>query len=499
MTVSTTTNVSSSAGNGVTTAFSFNHIFYDEDHLVVTVDGITKTISTDYTVSGEANPAGGTVTFLSAPANGTEVVITRTVPYSQDTDFEDFDGNPSDVTEKQFDLCVMMSQQLKDANDRALKAPVGEAFDGTLPAAASRASKYLAFDVDGDPIVTEGTDDATPISAFMATVVDDETAAEALATLGFSTFIQTLINDADAATARSTLGAAALGANSDITSLTGLTTQLAYPQDFRLTLTTATPVTTSDVTGATTIYCTPYKGNAIALYNGTKWNTRNSAEFSLALGTLTSGKPYDVFCYDNNGVPTLEFLAWTSDTARATALAYQNGVLVKSGDATRRYIGTFYTTSTTQTEDSASNRYLWNYYNRVERKMQKSDATSAWAYTNATIRYANNNSANIISFICGVPEEPVHVNLFTRVSNTNAGVQINNYIGLDSGTAGLGFIGTYASGVIPGANYTIDKFCDYAALHTGKHFYSWLEASVATGTTTWDGGAIYGLSGSIRA
>ena len=34
----------------------------------------------------------------------------------------------------------------------------------------------------------------------------------------------------------------------------------AAVQDFRLTLTTAVPVTTADVTGATTVYCTPYKG-----------------------------------------------------------------------------------------------------------------------------------------------------------------------------------------------------------------------------------------------
>ena len=108
-------------------------------------------------------------------------------------------------------------------------------------------------------------------------------------------------------------------------------------QDFRLTLTSATPVTPADVTGATTIYCTPYKGNQIALYDGSSsWNTRTSAEFSLALGTLTSGKPYDVFCYDNAGTPTLEFLAWTNDTTRATALVYQDGVLVKSGATTRR-------------------------------------------------------------------------------------------------------------------------------------------------------------------
>lgn len=111
---------------------------------------------------------------------------------------------------------------------------------------------------------------------------------------------------------------------------------------FRLTLTTGVAVTTSDVIGATTIYCTPFGGNKISLYDGAVWRNYSSSEFSLALGVLTNKKPYDVFCYANLGVPTLEFLVWTNDTTRATALTLQDGVLVKTGAATRRYLGTFY-------------------------------------------------------------------------------------------------------------------------------------------------------------
>lgn len=39
----------------------------------------------------------------------------------------------------------------------------------------------------------------------------------------------------------------------------------------RLTLTTGTPITTSDVTASTSVYFTPYKGNRIALFNGCSW------------------------------------------------------------------------------------------------------------------------------------------------------------------------------------------------------------------------------------
>jgi hypothetical protein len=204
-------------------------------------------------------------------------------------------------------------------------------------------------------------------------------------------------------------------------------------QDFRLTLTTALPVTTADVTGATTIYCTPYKGNQIALYTGSAWVTRSSAEFSLALGTLTSGKPYDVFCYDNAGTPTLEFLVWTNDTTRATALAYQDGVLVKSGTATRRYLGTFYTTSTTETEDSKANRYLWNYYNRSNRSMRRVDA-GTWTYTTLTYRQANNSTANQLNMVIGVSEDSVRASVVQAARNDTGIVSTYTALGLDSTT-----------------------------------------------------------------
>ena len=99
----------------------------------------------------------------------------------------------------------------------------------------------------------------------------------------------------------------------------------------RLTLTSVTPITTSDVTAATTIYFTPYKGNRIFLYNttSTKWELFEFSEISIAV-PATTGTNYDVWGYNSSGSATLEVLAWTNDTTRATAIALQNGVYVKS-------------------------------------------------------------------------------------------------------------------------------------------------------------------------
>lgn len=156
----------------------------------------------------------------------------------------------------------------------------------------------------------------------------------------------------------------------------------------RLTLTTGVPVTTADVTGATSIYFTPYRGNQIALYNGSAWIVDTFTVITIALGTLGDAtKPYDLFAYDNSGSVAFDSpLVWTSTTARATGLVLQNGVLVKNGDATRRYIGTFFPTATTTTEDSLAKRYLWNYYNRVPRFASVFEATASWSYGTATWR-----------------------------------------------------------------------------------------------------------------
>ena len=269
-------------------------------------------------------------------------------------------------------------------------------------------------------------------------------------------------------------------------------------QDFRLTLTTGTPVTTADVTAATTLYCTPYTGNHISLWNGTTFQNYISAEFSIALGTLVSGKAYDVFCYQNAGVPTLELgTAWTNDTTRAVALAYQNGILVKSGDATRRYLGTFYTTATTTTEDSVANRYLWNYYNRVARSMRRIETTASWAYTTATYRQANGSAANQLNFILGIAEDEVSGSVLAMGTNTSAGVFITTGIALDSTTTPSRFWQV----PIPVASYnTTMNSGDTYIPSAGRHYLAWLEQSQAAGASTFYGsGYGSGIIGRVMA
>lgn len=257
----------------------------------------------------------------------------------------------------------------------------------------------------------------------------------------------------------------------------------------RLTLTSGTPVTTADVTGATNIYFAPYGGDRIALFSGTLWKTLTFTERTLALGTLTSGLPYDIFAYDSSGVVTLESLAWASGTARTTALTTQDGILVKSGATTRRYLGTFYTTSTTQTEDSASKRFLWNYYNRVNKNLVAIDTTDYWTYTIATYRPSNNNTTDGIGrFSCVVGWQ----DSFVKVER-QAAVYWGSYsaIGVGIGVDSTSVNSAQIQGGRIGSDGSCSAFLNYA-LPVGYHYIQSLEAAYATGVCTWVGD--YGLS-----
>ena len=261
------------------------------------------------------------------------------------------------------------------------------------------------------------------------------------------------------------------------------------------------PVTIADVTAAGTLYCVPYIGNVISLYSGGLWVPFISSEFNLSL-TLTSGQPYDIFCYDSSGTPTLEVLVWTNDTTRATALVYQDGILCKSGDTTRRYLGSLYASGTDTTEDSLVKRYLWNYYNRITRSMVVIESgTANWDYTTDTYRQANADTANQLDFIVGVSEDIIHAMVHTFMSNSDAGAVIMSVgIGLDSTTTDSSQIRTPQVS-IGGSGITSCLAIYSNTIAVGRHYLPWLERSVATGTATWYGArnnAQSGISGTIR-
>jgi len=282
-----------------------------------------------------------------------------------------------------------------------------------------------------------------------------------------------------------------------------------FPADGRLTLTSATPVLTSDVTAATTLYYTPYIGSHIALYDGADWSIETFTERSISVPATTDTN-YDVFLYDNSGTLTLELVAWTNDTTRATTLAYQDGVLVKSGDATRRYLGSFRTSSSSgdvhmvfNSTSTSPKILVWNYYNRIDFNLRRAENTDSWTYASATWRYANNSSSNRIEAIIGVPEDGVKISVLSTSSKSSGSAQ-RAAIGYDSSSApdqSGGSLGSLASVGI-GVNLLDAFWAGTPAI--GYHYWSFIESSADANTATFYGDAggtefISGMIGSIKA
>jgi hypothetical protein len=228
-------------------------------------------------------------------------------------------------------------------------------------------------------------------------------------------------------------------------------------------------------------------GNQIGTYSGTAWSVNTFTEKSVAVPSTTS-TPFDVFIVD--GTLALETVNWTNDTTRATALVLQDGIYVKSGATTRRYLGTCRTTTVSgQCEDSAQKRFVWNYYNRVNKTMQTPTQSggASWTYTTNTMRQANGSTTNQVDFVIGINETPVIANLIVGVRNNTGNVNLVATIGLDSTTSNS----AQTTFLIYTTNANNDIFLLTAQYNgytgIGRHYLAWLEVSQAVGTTTWIG------------
>jgi hypothetical protein len=182
-------------GNGVTTAFAVSFPFQSASDLIVIETVIAtgvqtaKTLTTHYTISGTTDSlgyysSGGTVTAVVAPASTVRWTIYRAPSMVQSLNLSENNALPAESLEAQLDYLTMLIQRVSDRVNRSLRQPDGDSANVVeLPSAVTRASKFLGFDAEGNPLATSVTSPGV-VSAFMLTVLDDATAAAALTTLG---------------------------------------------------------------------------------------------------------------------------------------------------------------------------------------------------------------------------------------------------------------------------------------------------------------------------
>lgn len=245
-------------------------------------------------------------------------------------------------------------------------------------------------------------------------------------------------------------------------------------------------------TGGPPLYFLPYKGNYISLYYGGAWKLYNfgtqlAFNVNITSPVLSPGVPTDIFAYWTGSQINLQQVNWTNANTRATALGTQDGVYVLSTDTTKLYLGTIALNASSGVEDSLVNRLVWNYYNRVQRKLLWNPAASSWTYNALAWRLANGgtdaNGKPQVACVIGVSEQPTIVTVMAQASLLNSYL-VAIAIGAASTTPqgdcrDAGYIA--GSGVSSANTITMAMLKDYSL---GYQAYSWLETTQSTAGTT---------------
>lgn len=158
MSVTNQTPVNAFSANGVTTVFNFTFQVLDSSDLRVQVDGADKIIGAEYTVSGIGNPAGGSVTFLSAPAADSSVVVFRDSVLERDTDYQNNGDLRAATVNFDFDRIWLALQEILYGVQLATTLRPGSPLSGTITLPDPGAGKYLRWNLLGNALeAVDGT------------------------------------------------------------------------------------------------------------------------------------------------------------------------------------------------------------------------------------------------------------------------------------------------------------------------------------------------------
>lgn len=139
-----------------------------------------------------------------------------------------------------------------------------------------------------------------------------------------------------------------------------------------------TGIPTETAADVSTLYFSPYQGNRIALYDGSRWHMHTFSEINIAVPS-TVWQLYDVFVYDNAGTLTLELNAWTQSSGAITAATNASPIVVTSaghGLSNNDIVGIANVGGNT-----AANTYAWMVANVTTDTFELRSSTGNGAYT----------------------------------------------------------------------------------------------------------------------
>ena len=206
---------------------------------------------TQYSVAGAGTNATGNskaITLGSGGAsNGDIITITRDIAVARTSDFPTSGQFEIDTLNTDLDKLTAMVSEREDAIKRSVHAPETDAtgIDMELPVKATRATKVLGFDSDGDPVVTTKTLSALESEADNAAT--SATAAASSATAAASSASAASSSQSAASSSQSAAAssatAAATSATASATSATAAASSATSASNTAATLTGASSTT----------------------------------------------------------------------------------------------------------------------------------------------------------------------------------------------------------------------------------------------------------------
>lgn len=159
------------------TSFPYDFKILEASHLLVQVDGVTKTLNVDYTVDGVGDDAGGDMTFFVPLTGGESVLRKRNMPFARSIDYQQLGDFGSATMNNDQDAPVMMIQQVADDLAAAIEGSTFEAVQEAVDAAVS-ASASAASATASEASAT-ASKDAAALSAASASASADAAAVSA--------------------------------------------------------------------------------------------------------------------------------------------------------------------------------------------------------------------------------------------------------------------------------------------------------------------------------
>ncbi|SDV49182.1 hypothetical protein [Chitinasiproducens palmae] len=155
MTVESPTSQVGYTGNGSTRTFAVPFYFLRDTDLLVEVvkddASTTLTLNSGYTVAGVGTASGGSITTTATYDSTNLIIVSRAVPLTQETVYQQNSAFPAKTQEKALDRLTMMVQQHQRAIQKSLRFPNADQSNASpiLPFASKRAKKALVFGSDG--------------------------------------------------------------------------------------------------------------------------------------------------------------------------------------------------------------------------------------------------------------------------------------------------------------------------------------------------------------